>query len=95
MDNKALSKTIKLLLGKEVSQEDKQYLRDRTIKYELVRYLVIEHYKLTNKPDLTNFQFTPGDSFDTKSALEIANAIVNADLSKAKPLKFGDLRSKE
>lgn len=92
MIDRALELTTKLVLGEYLSEEDKEYLRNRNTKYELVRYLVIEHSRLSNKPDLANFRFTPGDNFDNQSTLDVANAIINIDLSKAKPVKFGDLR---
>lgn len=89
--DKAFDITAKSLSGEEISDEDKKYLAERNRKYELVRYLVIEHNRYKGKAGLKDFHFSPGESFDETSALDIANAIVNIDLSNSKPIKRSDL----
>lgn len=94
MLDKAFDISTKILLGEEVSDEEKLYLKNRNTKYELVRYLVIEHSKYNGGHELKDFHFSPGDGFDDKSVLEIASTIVNIDLSNAKPLKFNDKKTR-
>lgn len=90
MIDKAFDLTTKVILGEEISDEDKMYLAERNRKYGLVRYLVMEHSRYNGGLELKDFHFSPGESFDEMSALDVANAIVNIDLSNAKPVRFND-----
>lgn len=90
MIDKAFDITTRLLMKEEVSEEEKLYLKNRNAKYELVRYLIKDYYKHNSEAELKDFHFSPGEEFDNTSALEIASAIVNVDLSNAKPLVFND-----
>lgn len=95
MENKALDIATRVLAGEPVSEEEMAYANKRSAKYQLVRYLVMEHSTYGDGPQMTSFHFTPGTKFDDMSVIEIAHAIVSTDLSDAKPLDFNDLRWKE
>ena len=89
MIDRAFEITTKMIVGEDISEDDKKYLRERNRKYELVRFLVMDHSKQNGGPELSNFHFTPGDDFDNTSALDIANEIVNL-WGPHKTFSFGD-----
>lgn len=53
---------VDLLLGKQLSEEDKSWLQARTNKYNVVRRLYITAMA-ANGVQLSDFHFTPGDNF--------------------------------
>lgn len=97
MLDKAFELTMKSLSGEELTDDEKKYLHQRNAKYELVRYVYIEKMKHKGS-GLTNFQFTPGDSFMDTPIIDIVNdllkfseAIENGDYEVA---DFGDSNRK-
>lgn len=58
MFDKSFELTGKVLKGEELTEDEKKYLVDRNRKYELVRYLVLEHSQYKKGIKMTNFQFT-------------------------------------
>ena len=93
MFDKAFELTTKALVGEELTDEEKKYLRERDAKYKLVRYVYME--KVNSKkdgPQIVNFQFTPGDSFDDTPIFDIVDRLLkaNEELKNAKPITFGD-----
>ena len=98
MFDKALELTMKSLSGEEPTDDESKYLRARNAKYEFVRYVYMEKMKHDGS-GLTNFQFTPGESFMDTPIIDIVNdllkineAIKNGD---SKVYNFGDLRWKD
>ena len=97
MLDKAFELTMKSLSGEELTDDEKKYLHQRNAKYELVRYVYMEKMKHEGS-GLTNFQFTPGDSFMDTPIIDIVNdllkfneAIKNGDYEVA---DFGDSNRK-
>lgn len=97
MFDKAFELTTKALVGEELSDEEKKYLRERNARYELVRYIYTE--KINSGEGfrgeghkLINFQFTPGESFDKTPIFDIVDSLlkVNKELKNAEPMTFGD-----
>ena len=79
----------KVLMGEELSDEEKKMLRDYDTKYKLVRYIVMEKRRYDGV-DMVDFQFTPGDGFLDMSALDVANSIIKSFSALSEPLDFGD-----
>jgi hypothetical protein len=73
--DKAFEITTDLLMGKEVSDEDKLWLQKRNAKYEIVRILYMEKMNADGM-QLTNFQFTPGDKFAETPTIDILNDLL-------------------
>ena len=93
MLDKAFELTMKSFSGEELTNDEKKYLHQRNAKYELVRYVYMEKMKHEGS-GLTNFQFTPGDSFMDTPIIDMVNdllkfneAIKNGDYEVA---DFGD-----
>lgn len=76
MFDKAFELGTKALLGEHLTDEEKSYLRNRDIKYKLVRFLYMEKANSKNGPQTINFQFTPGDSFDDTPTIDIVNSLL-------------------
>lgn len=81
----------RILLGKEVTEEEKKLLRARNAKYELVRYVYMEKMRADGH-DLLNFQFTPGSDwmevpvFDmVANLLELNRKIESREVKPIKP----------
>lgn len=77
-----------------ITDEEKLFMQQRARKYEIVRLLCLEKFQADAKegePVMTDFHFTPGESFMETAIVDIVNSIVNLDTSKATPLNFGDL----
>jgi hypothetical protein len=66
---------MKALGGEELTDDEKKYVRERNAKYELVRYVYMEKMKHDGL-GLTNFQFTPGDSFMDTPIIDIVNDLL-------------------
>jgi hypothetical protein len=79
----------KALIGEELTVEEKTRLQKRNAKYALVRFLYME--KMADA-GLKDFQFTPGDEFETIPTIDIVNTLlnINEQLKDAKPFSFGD-----
>lgn len=97
MFDKAFELTMKALGGKELTADEQKYVRERNAKYELVRYVYMEKMKHEGS-GLTDFHFTPGDSFVDTPIIDIVNgllklneAIKNGDYEVA---DFGDSNRK-
>ena len=84
----------KAIICEDLTDDEKKTLHDYNTKYKLVRYLVMEHRKLQGF-ELTNFQFTPGDTFLKTSALDVANAIIESFSLLGTPIVFGDSQWKD
>jgi hypothetical protein len=98
--DKAFEITTDLLMGKEVSDEDKLWLQKRNAKYEIVRILYMEKMNYMYSADgmqLTNFQFTPGDKFAETPTIDILNDLLkfNETIKRGEftEIKFQDKRS--
>jgi hypothetical protein len=98
MLDKAYELTMKMFSGEQLTDDESKYLRARNAKYEFVRYVYMEKMKHDGS-GLTNFQFTPGESFMDTPIIDIVNdllkineAIKNGD---GKVYNFGDLRWKD
>lgn len=88
--DRAFEITTALLMGEEVSDEDKLWLRKRNAKYEFVRALYMEKKRAEGK-SLTNFHFTPGDSFAETPTIDLLNHLLEVD-EAIKRGEFTELR---
>ena len=75
MIDKAYRLTMKAIGGKELTDDEAKYLRERNAKYELVRYVYMEKMKHEGS-GLTDFHFTPGDSFVDTPIIDIVNDLM-------------------
>lgn len=94
--DRAFELSTKAIKGEPLTDEEKEFLKKRNSKYKIVCYLVKE--KLNHMhPDreMVDFHFTPGDEFMDMPIVDIVNAIVNIDTSKATPIDFNDLKVKK
>lgn len=85
MFDKAFELTMKSISGEELTDDEKKYVRERNAKYELVRYVYMEKMKHEGS-SLTNFQFSPGDSFMETPIFDIVNGLIKVNES----IKNGD-----
>lgn len=85
MFDKAYELTIKSLSGKELTDDEKKYVRERNAKYELVRYVYIEKMR-RDGIELQNFHFTPGESFMDTPIIDIVNGLLKVN----EAIKNGD-----
>jgi hypothetical protein len=94
MIDKALTIAMNAMSGKELTDDEKNYVRLRNAKYEIVRYVYMEKMKHEGS-ELVNFQFSPGDSFVDTPIIDIVNGLLkineNVKDGKVTPLDFGDL----
>lgn len=94
MIDKAYELTMKAMSGKELTDDEAKYLRLRNAKYEIVRYVYMEKMEHEGSK-LTDFHFTPGDSFVDTPIIDIVNGLLkineNVKDGKVTPLDFGDL----
>lgn len=77
----------KLMLGKEITDEEKAQVLDSQLRMELIKFLVIE--KLNHDfPDqkTTHFNFTPGPEWKNFPIVDMVNTLVEASQSKATPM---------
>lgn len=95
---KILQKTVN---GEEIFQEEKDHLRERIIRYELIRFLYTQKVNHNSENKLTDFHFTPGDNFMETPIYDVLHELVKwhegiKDGSiKVTPLDFGDSNWKE
>jgi len=100
MHPKSLMTAIDMVLGNHVSDEDKEYLKVRTEKYELVRSSYLESAK-TTKPNLVDFDFSPGPGFMEADVGDVVNELLVWDRGiedgsiKCTLLTFSDRRLKD
>jgi hypothetical protein len=94
MIDKAYDLAMKAIGGKELTEDENKYLRERNAKYALVRYVYMEKMKHEGS-ELTDFHFTPGDSFVDTPIIDIVNELLKFNQAikdgKVKPLDLGDL----
>jgi hypothetical protein len=94
MFDKALTIAMNAMSGKELTDDDKNYVRKRNAKHEIIRYVYMEKMKYEGS-QLVNFQFTPGDSFVDTPIIDIVNSLLkinkNIKDGKVTPLDFGDV----
>lgn len=94
MLDKAFRLTMKSLTSEGLTDDEKKYMHERNAKYELVRYVYMEKMKHEGS-GLTDFHFTPGDSFVDTPIINIVNGLLklNKDIKSGKvvPVDFGDL----
>ena len=94
MIDKAYELAMKAIGGKELTDDEAKYLRLRNAKYEIVRYVYMEKMEHEGSK-LTDFHFTPGDSFVDTPIIDIVNSLLkineNVKDGKVAPLDFGDL----
>ena len=97
MFDKALELTMKAFSGEQLTDDESKYLRARNAKYEIVRFIYMEKMKHEGS-GLTNFHYTPGDSFMDTPIIDIVNdllkineVIKNGDYEVA---DFGDSNRK-
>jgi hypothetical protein len=94
MIDKAYELAMKARGGEELTEDENKYLRERNAKYALVRYVYMEKMKHEGSY-LTDFHFTPGDSFVDTPIIDIVNGLLkineNIKDGKVTPLSFGDL----
>jgi hypothetical protein len=93
MIDKAYELAMKAIAGKELTDDEAKYLRLRNAKYEIVRYVYMEKMEHEGSK-LTDFHFTPGDSFVDTPIIDIVNGLLkineNVKDGKVTPLDFGD-----
>lgn len=87
------SPAMKLLMGKELTEEETKQLNEENIKYALVKFLYLEKMKdLGTK--LTAFSFTPGDKWMEVPTVDIVNELLSVGAAVKKgnftKLDFGD-----
>lgn len=92
MDMKAFEITTKMMVGEDVTEEEKSYARNYNAKYSIVRHLVMEKLGADKSKELKNFHFTPGEDFMTTPTIDVINSIVKmfSEFQNATPLDFGD-----
>ena len=81
--DKVLEITTKLLLNKEVSDEERKYISNRNMKYQLVRHIFLEKINFGKKESdktVSDFHFTPGDKFDEMSVYDIVSHLLDIDV---------------
>lgn len=77
----------------DLTDEERSAVRERNIKYALVRFLYMEKMKGTG---LLDFHFSPGDSFMETPTIDVVNTLVDTMEKIASgeiecvPLDFGD-----
>jgi len=93
MFDKALTIAMNAMSGKELTDDEKNYVRLRNAKYEIVRYVYMEKMKHEGS-ELVNFQFSPGESFVDTPIIDIVNDLLKFNQAikdgKVTPLDFGD-----
>lgn len=91
MDMKAFEVTTKMIIGEDVTDEEKSYARNYNAKYAIVRHLVMEKMQ-QEKLGLTNFQFSTGEDFMKTPTVDVVNSIIKTFAIIAEPVSFGDSR---
>jgi hypothetical protein len=59
-----------------LTEADSTYLRERDIKYQLVRFMVKEKLNHDGPNKTSNFQFSPGEGFMDKPIYDIVHGII-------------------
>jgi hypothetical protein len=85
MLDKAFELAMKSISGEELTDDEKKYVRERNAKYELVRYVYMEKMKHEGS-GVTQFHFTPGESFMETPVIDIVNDLMKINES----IKNGD-----
>lgn len=92
MDMNAVEITTKMMVGEDVTEEEKSYARNYNAKYSIVRHLVMEKMSTDKSMELKNFHFTPGSDFMEIPTVDVVNSIVESfvGLKDAIPVDFYD-----
>lgn len=72
---KDLELFMKSLSDEGLTDDEKKYMRERNIKYEMVRYVYMEKMKHEGS-ELIGFQFSPGESFMDTPIIDIVNDLM-------------------
>lgn len=86
---------MKILLGEEVTDEERNRWNNRNLKYEIVRYVYLEKMQ-HDKTGLVDFHFTPDETFDDTPIIDLVNRLIKLDEDirngtvKVETLDFGD-----
>lgn len=71
---------LKLLSGEKITEAECEMMRARKFKYEMVRILYLEKRNHNpNGPELTNFQFFPGNDFENTPIIDVVNELLKFD----------------
>lgn len=76
MDMKAFEITIKMMVGEDITEEEKSYARNYNAKYSIVRHLVMEKLATGESRELKNFHFTPGEDFMDTPTIDVVNSLL-------------------
>lgn len=91
---KDLELFMKSLSDEGLTEDEAKYMRERNIKYEMVRYVYMEKMKHEGS-EMIGFQFSPGDNFMETPIIDIVNGLLKVMQEikdgNVKPLNFGDL----
>lgn len=84
------------LMDKDVSDDDKQFLREYEVRYALVKFLYKEKYnQLYPDQKLINFSFTPGDGFMETPIVDLVESLLEikrkTDSGQYKPIPLSNL----
>jgi hypothetical protein len=81
-----------------LTEADSTYLRERSMKYELVRFMVKEKLNHMGPNKTSDFHFSPGEGFMDMPIYDVAHSIIKTyeDLAsgklESKELDFGDYK---
>lgn len=76
MDMKAFEITTKIMVGEDVTEEEKSYARNYNAKYSIVRHLVMEKLATDKTKETKDFHFTPGEDFMKTPTVDVVNSIL-------------------
>ena len=89
--------TLKHIIGEQLTEDEETFLKNRSIKYELVRFLYIEKMKHLGV-GLEQFHFSPGTSFEDTPIIDVVNSLLEISEKTSngeyEPLVFGDQKWK-
>lgn len=72
----------KRYLSDELTEDDKERLKEYEIRYQLVKWLYLDHRNKNNpnpKEELISFSFSPGPDFMKTSIFDMVKALVELD----------------
>jgi glutamate/tyrosine decarboxylase-like PLP-dependent enzyme len=90
MFDRAFELTGKLLMGEELTDEEKRHLNEYNARYKLVRWLVMDKLATDKNKTTVDFQFTPGEGFLDVPVIDMVNDLLAMFNAPAEPLVFGD-----
>ncbi len=74
METDIFELSLKMVLGENITDEQRLRVQKRNAKYELVRFLVLEKLGTAVK----NFHFDTGSAFETTSTIDIVNQLLES-----------------